>query len=144
MVAAPAPLQTSSRKREKLTSLLNETAQAYRKTLPPLEIRAYLESWDYLMNQVGEQRFERGLKIAISELQFFPKVDQISARIPPGMTLIGRALWNCGLCGGTGWERVFKGHTAGTESRPEGSPIDSVTGAVRRCPCWTKVEVAVP
>ena len=29
---------------------------------------------------VGEQRFECGLKIAISELQFFPKV----VRFPPG------------------------------------------------------------
>jgi hypothetical protein len=142
MGAATATFQPSSRKREKLTSLLNETAQAYRKTLPPLEARAYLESWDYLMNEVGEQRFECGLKTAISELQFFPKVDQISARIPAELKLKGRAQWNCNLCDGAGWERVFKGHTVGTESRPEGSPVDPVTGAVRRCPCWTKVEVA--
>ena len=48
-----AAFQVSSRKREKLISLLNQTALAYRKTLPPLEIRAYLESWDHLMNEVG-------------------------------------------------------------------------------------------
>ena len=131
-----------NRKREKLSLLLEETAQAYRKTLTPIEARAYLESWDRKMNEVGPQRFERGLIAAISELQFFPKVDQISARIPMAMKLKGRAQWNCKLCDGTGWERVFKGHTVGTESRPEGSPVDPVTGAVRRCPCWTKAEVA--
>ena len=60
------------------------------------------------------------------------------------MTLKGRALWNCELCGGAGWQRVFSGKTIGTESKPEGSPVDPVTGAVRRCLCWTKVEVAVP
>ena len=133
-----------NRKREKLTLLLEQTAQAYRKTLTPLEARAYLESWDRLMNEVGEQRFERGLKSAISELQFFPKVDQISARVPTGMKLQGRAKPDCAICEETGWERVFKGRTVGTESRPEGSPVDTVIGAVRRCLCWTKVEVAVP
>ena len=133
-----------NRKREKLSLLLEQTAQAYRKTLAPLEARSYLESWDRLMNEVGEQRFERGLKSAISELQFFPKVDQIAARVPTGMKLKGRAKPDCALCAGTGWERVFKGHTGGTDSRPEGSPVDPVTGAVRRCPCWMKVEVAIP
>jgi hypothetical protein len=100
-----------------------------------------LEAWSALVRKIGRPHFERALKRAIAESQFFPKLEQINSRIPSGLKLIGVADANCTKCEGSGWERIFTGLTVGAEGRP-GKPVDPKLGAVLRCRCWKKLEAA--
>ena len=130
---------SGTRNNEWLGTLLEETARAFNKTLTGLEAEAHLEAWGGLVRKFGRPHFERALKRSIAETQFFPKLEQITSRVPTGMKLVGRANPDCKKCAGTSWERVFTGLTVGSEDMP-GRPVDPKLGAVRRCSCWRKVE----
>ena len=140
---AIAARQTSSGQpqSEWLGRLLEDTAKSFNKNLNVLEAEAHLEAWSALVRKIGRPHFERALKRAIAESQFFPKLEAISSRIPSGLKLIGVADPNCKKCEGTSWERIFLGLTIGAEGRA-GKPIDPKSGAVRRCSCWRKAEAA--
>jgi hypothetical protein len=126
---------------ESIAKLLEQTALAFNKKLGPLEAEAHLEAWAGLVRELGMPHFQRALKQAIAESQFFPKLEAISSRVPSGLKLIGVADPNCKKCEGTSWERLFEGLTVGAEGRL-GKPLDPRLGAVRRCSCWRKVEAA--
>jgi hypothetical protein len=120
-----------------LMNLVEQTAAAYGKKITALEVESHLRAWAELVHKVGRTHFEKGLQVAISRSQFFPRVGVIESHIPSGK-LIGKPDPDCKKCDGTSWERVFTGMTAGSEGLP-GRPVDKV-GAVRRCVCWRKVE----
>jgi hypothetical protein len=124
---------------EWLGKALEDTTRAFNKNLNVLEAEAHLEAWSGLVKKIGRPHFERALKRAIAESQFFPKLEQISSRVPTGMKLIGVADPNCKKCDGTSWELVVTGLTVGAEGRP-GKPVDRQLGAVKRCGCWRKAE----
>jgi hypothetical protein len=138
---ADRPTSSGPLQSEWLGRLLEDTARAYGKNLNSLEAEAHLEAWSGLVKKIGRPHFEKALKRAIAESQFFPKLEQISSRIPSGLKLIGVTDPNCKKCEGSSWERVFTGLTVGAEGRP-GKPVDPRLGAVKRCGCWRKVEAA--
>jgi hypothetical protein len=135
------PASSGLQQSEWLGRLLEETARSFNKSLNALEAEAHLEAWAGLVKAIGRPHFEKALKRAIAESQFFPKLEQISSRIPSGLKLIGVADPNCKKCDGTSWERVVTGLTVGAEGRP-GKPVDPRLGAVKRCGCWRKLEAA--
>jgi hypothetical protein len=138
---ADRPISFGPQQSEWLGRLLEDTARAYGKNLNSLEAEAHLEAWSALVRKIGRPHFEKALKRAIAESQFFPKLEQISSRIPSGLKLIGVVDLNCKKCDGTGWERIFTGYTVGAEGRA-GKPVDLRLGAVKRCSCWRKAEAA--
>jgi hypothetical protein len=133
--ATTTPKLSGRQSNASLGTLLEETARAFGKKLTDLEAEAHLEAWAKLERAVGRSRFESGLKLAIAESEYFPKLQQIASRVPD-VKLVGKIDSACPACGGSGWERVFVGRTIG------GHPVDARTGAVRRCCCWRKVEAA--
>lgn len=146
MATAAATMQTSPKSsgrqqtESRLEELLDQTASAFGKRLSPIEAEAHLQAWARLDKKFGRSRFEEGLKRAIAEVQFFPRLEQIESRVPEAK-LIGRTDLQCPACEGTGWERVFAGLTVGGEDR-RGNSVDPKLGAVRRCACWHKVDAA--
>jgi hypothetical protein len=126
---------------DSLANLLEQTAQAFSKKLTPLEAEAILQSWTRLQRRFGRSAFESGLKCAIAELRFFPKLQELESRIPR-VKLVGTVDPNCKVCEGTGWERFFGGLTVGNPDTGKRNPVDPKIGAVRRCQCWAKTEIA--
>jgi hypothetical protein len=126
--------------KDSISNLLSECAAAFGKKLAPLEAEAYIGAWSKLAVRVGRMRVEAAVKRAIAELQYFPKLEQLESRIP-NVHLIGRADDQCRICGGTGWEYTFEGFTCGSDDGKK-NPVHKKIGAVRRCVCWQKTEIA--
>src|SRR5947209_2444990 len=107
-------------------TLLEQAAAAFGKAdrMTQLEADSHLEAWASLASRVGRVRFEKGLKSAISECEFFPKVGQTESRLPRGgAKRKGVAEADCSDCDGTGFRL-----TNPAERR------------FSRCPCWSVVE----
>ena len=126
-----------------LKRLLEQTAAAFGKAgkMTELEVESHFRAWLDVANKYGRVRFERGLQAAIARAEFFPRVGAIESHIPSDVRLIVSLDEQCPRCHGSGWERVRQGKTVGVEGR-RGNPIDAKTGAVRRCSCWKKIELA--
>ncbi len=77
---ADRPKSSGQQQSEWLGRLLEDTAKSFNKNLNVLEAEAHLEAWSALVRKVGRPHFERALKRAIAESQFFPKVggDQLA------------------------------------------------------------------
>src|SRR5690348_749118 len=86
---ADRPISSEPLQSEWLGRQLEDTARAYGKNLNSLEAEAHLEAWTALVRKIGRPHFERALKRAIAESQFFPKLEAITSRIPSGLKLIG-------------------------------------------------------
>ena len=130
-----------------LASLLKSTKRAFPRQveMSELESEAHLEAWTEIARHVGRERFETAIKRCISELTWFPKREEIEARIPTLDRLEGRASDDCKDCDGTGWTRVYAGMSIGWSANAYGegkrkrSEVTAKQPAVVRCHCWRKV-----
>ena len=110
-----------------------------------LESQAHLESWAEIARRVGQERFGIAIRRCIAELTWFPKREEIEARIPTLDRLEGRASDDCKDCDGTGWTRVYAGMSIGWSANAYGegkrkrSEVTAKQPAVVRCHCWRKV-----
>ena len=123
--------------------LLTQTKAAFPRAseMNELEAQAHLEAWNDIIRHSSRERFEVAIRRCIAELTFFPKREEIEARIPSLDRLVGRADENCKDCGGTGWTRVHAGKSIGwvSECQRRRSDLSPKCSGVMRCACWRKV-----
>lgn len=94
-----------------------------RPELTEMGAKGHLKAWSEIGDYAGQVRLEAALQRCIAECQFFPKVEDVEARLPAADAVLrGVADEQCPECNGSGWQPVTEG----------------AYRAVKRCHCWRK------